>query len=196
MTLPITLCLTAYLLGSIPFGVIVARLNKVDLRQHGSGNIGATNVARTLGKKLGVLTLIGDALKGVVAVALADFLLSNPIHIASAGLFAFLGHLFPVFLKFRGGKGVATGLGVFLYLMPLSTLSSMAIFGITLWLWNFVSLSSIVAAASIPLLALFFSVELAYVALASVVAVLVIIRHHANISRLMKGTENRFPSKT
>ncbi len=139
MTLPITLCLTAYLLGSIPFGVIVARLNKVDLRQHGSGNIGATNVARTLGKKLGVLTLIGDALKGVVAVALADFLLSNPVHIASAGLFAFLGHLFPVFLKFQGGKGVATGLGVFLYLMPLSTLSSMAIFGITLWLWNFVS---------------------------------------------------------
>lgn len=196
MTLPITLCLTAYLLGSIPFGVIVARVNKVDLRQHGSGNIGATNVARTLGKKLGVLTLIGDALKGVVAVALADFLLSNPVHIASAGLFAFLGHLFPVFLKFRGGKGVATGLGVFLYLMPLATLSSMAIFGITLWLWNFVSLSSIVAAASIPLLALFFSVESAYVALASAVAALVIIRHHANISRLMKGTENRFPSKT
>jgi glycerol-3-phosphate acyltransferase PlsY len=196
MTLPIILCLTAYLLGSIPFGVIVARLNKVDLRQHGSGNIGATNVARTLGKKLGVLTLIGDALKGVVAVALADFLLSNPVHIASAGLFAFLGHLFPVFLKFQGGKGVATGLGIFLYLMPLPTLSSMAIFGITLWIWNFVSLSSIVAAASIPLLALFFSVESAYVALSSVVAALVIIRHHANISRLMKGTENRFPSKT
>lgn len=196
MTLPIILCLIAYLLGSIPFGVIVARLNKVDLRQHGSGNIGATNVARTLGKKLGVLTLIGDALKGVVAVALADFLLSNPVHIASAGLFVFLGHLFPVFLKFKGGKGVATGLGVFLYLMPLSTLSSMAIFGITLWLWNFVSLSSIVAAASLPLLALFFSVESAYPALASVVAVLVIIRHQANISRLMRGTENRFPSKT
>lgn len=196
MNLTIILCLIAYLLGSIPFGVIFARLNKVDLRQHGSGNIGATNVARTLGKKLGVLTLVGDALKGVAAVALADSLLSNPAHIAFAGLFAFLGHLFPVFLKFRGGKGVATGLGIFLYLMPLPTLASMAVFGISLWLWNFVSLSSIVAAASIPLLALFFSADQAYIALASVVAVLVIIRHHANISRLMKGTENRFPSKS
>ncbi len=196
MNLPIILCLIAYLLGSIPFGVIFARLNKVDLRQHGSGNIGATNVARTLGKKLGVLTLVGDALKGVAAVALADSLLSNPAHIAFAGLFAFLGHLFPVFLKFRGGKGVATGLGIFLYLMPLPTLASMAVFGISLWMWNFVSLSSIVAAASIPLLALLFSADQAYIALASVVAVLVIIRHHANISRLMNGTENRFPSKS
>ncbi|QPJ60427.1 MAG: glycerol-3-phosphate 1-O-acyltransferase PlsY [Candidatus Nitronauta litoralis] len=196
MNLLIILCLTAYLLGSIPFGVIFARLNKVDLRKHGSGNIGATNVARTLGKKLGVLTLVGDALKGVAAVALADALQTNPVHIAIAGLLAFLGHLFPVFLKFRGGKGVATGLGIFLYLMPIPTLASMAVFGVSLWMWNFVSLSSIVAAATIPLLAFFFSMEQAYAALASVVAVLVIIRHHANISRLMKGTENRFPSKS
>ncbi len=195
MTLPIILGCAGYLLGSIPFGVILARLNKVDLRQHGSGNIGATNVARTLGKKLGALTLVGDALKGVVAVALADALLINPWHIAGVGLVAFLGHLFPVFLKFRGGKGVATGLGIFLYLMPLATVSSMAVFGASLWLWHYVSASSLVAAVCIPVLAFFFASDTAYIALASVVAVLVIIRHQANISRLLKGTENRFASK-
>ncbi len=196
MSLPIILSLTGYLLGSIPFGIILARINKIDLRQHGSGNIGATNVARTLGKRAGVLTLIGDALKGVAAVSLADALLTNSWHIASVGLCAFLGHLFSVFLKFKGGKGVATGLGVFLYLMPLATLTSMAVFGVTLWLWRYVSVSSMIAAASIPALAYFYSIDPAYVSLASVVAVLVIFKHHQNISRLINGTENRFASKS
>lgn len=196
MSLTIILSLTGYLLGSIPFGIILARINKIDLREHGSGNIGATNVARTLGKRAGVLTLAGDALKGVAAVALADALLTHPWDIAAVGLCAFLGHLFSVFLKFRGGKGVATGLGVFLYLMPLATLTSMAVFGITLWLWRYVSASSMIAAASIPALAYVYSTDPAYVSLASVVAVLVILKHHQNISRLMNGTENRFASKT
>ena len=125
-------CLFAYLLGSIPFGVLLAKLKHVDLRQHGSGNIGATNVARTLGKTAGILTLLGDCGKGYLAPWVAGLLLDTHWGIAMAGLMAFLGHIFSVFLKFKGGKGVATGLGVFLFLMPEAGLSSIVVFVISL----------------------------------------------------------------
>lgn len=191
----ILLNLTGYLLGSIPFGVILARYKNIDLRQHGSGNIGATNVARTLGKRAGLLTLAGDAVKGVVAVALADHFLANPQQVALVGFLAFIGHLHSVFLKFRGGKGVATGLGIFLYLMPWATLCSMAVFGLTLRVWRFVSLSSMIAAISIPVFGWVFSSPPAFAALGLCVAALVVLRHRENIDRLRKGTENRIGSK-
>ncbi len=128
-------------------------------------------------------------------MALAKTMLTDPWHIALVGLMAFLGHLFPVFLKFRGGKGVATGLGIFLYLMPLATLSAMGVFGILLLCWRYVSLSSMVSALSVPLFARVMGATPAYAALGVVVAVCVILRHHENIRRLMQGTENRFGSK-
>ncbi len=192
----ILISLAGYLLGSIPFGVLLARLKKIDLRQHGSGNIGATNVARTLGRGAGILTLVGDAAKGLAAVALADAFLVDPRQVALVGLLAFLGHLFSVFLKFKGGKGVATGLGVFLYLMPWATLSSFAVFALTLWIWQYVSLSSMVSALSIPIFAWLYSVTPAYIVLGGVVAALVVARHRDNIVRLQNGTENRLRSKT
>lgn len=192
---PVLISLAGYLLGSIPFGVILARLKNIDLRQHGSGNIGATNVARTLGKRAGILTLVGDAAKGLLAVALADLLLTDPRQVAFVGFLAFLGHLHSVFLKFRGGKGVATGLGIFLYLMPWATLSSMAVFAFTLWQWRYVSLSSMVAALSIPLFGWGYSADPAFVVLGAVVAALVVLRHRENIVRLQHGTENRLTSK-
>lgn len=192
---PVLISLAGYLLGSIPFGVILARLKNIDLRQHGSGNIGATNVARTLGKRAGILTLAGDAAKGFLAVALADLLLTEPRQVALVGFLAFLGHLHSVFLKFRGGKGVATGLGIFLYLMPWATLSSMAVFALTLWQWRYVSLSSMVAALSIPLFGWGYSADPSFVMLGAVVAALVMLRHRENIVRLQHGTENRLTSK-
>lgn len=187
--------IVAYLLGSIPFGVVLAKMRKVDLRQHGSGNIGATNVARTLGKTAGILTLLGDAAKGAFAVGLADVLLNNPRDMALAGLCAFLGHLYPVFLRFKGGKGVATGLGIFLYLMPPATGMAMVIFATVLATTRYVSLSSILSALALPVSGFVFQQADWSVNVACVVAALVIVRHHENIQRLMAGKENKFASK-
>jgi glycerol-3-phosphate acyltransferase PlsY len=136
------LWLGCYLLGSLPTGVLIARLQKVNIREQGSGNIGATNVARVLGKKAGILTLLGDFSKGLLAVYLADALFKNQNVTSLAGLFAFLGHLFSVFLKFKGGKGVATGLGIFMYLMPVPTLLAMVIFALALKISTYVSVGS------------------------------------------------------
>ncbi len=185
----------AYLLGSIPFGVLFARAQSVDLREHGSGNIGATNVARVLGKKAGILTLIGDALKGWLAVALTSWVLGNPVAIAVAGLMAFFGHLFSVFLKFKGGKGVATGLGIHLYMMPMASLGAMGVFAFTLWISSYVSLSSIIASIVLPIFGIILKAPLPYVYMSLVIAVLVIFKHHENIRRIVAGTESKFPRK-
>ena len=149
------LCLIAYLCGSIPFGVLLAKSQNINIREHGSGNIGATNVARTMGKKAGLLTLAGDVLKGWGMVFLASQWFEKPILIALAGLIVFLGHLFSIFLKFKGGKGVATGLGVFSYVMPVPTLLSAGIFALTLRVSGYVSLSSILAAIALPIFGIF-----------------------------------------
>ena len=122
------LCLLAYLCGSIPFGLLLAKTQNIDIREHGSGNIGATNVTRIMGKKAGFITLIGDVLKGWAIVFLASQWFEKPIFIALAGFMVFFGHLYSIFLRFKGGKGVATGLGVFSFIMPLPTLFSSGVF--------------------------------------------------------------------
>lgn len=188
-------CVLAYLLGSIPFGVLLAKFRRVDLRQHGSGNIGATNVARTLGKTAGILTLIGDCGKGYLAVWIAGLLLEPQWAVAVAGLMAFLGHIFSIFLKFKGGKGVATGLGVFLYLMPWAGLYSIGVFAVSLAFTRYVSVSSILAAISIPCSGIYLKAPEPFIYIAAVAAVLTVIRHHENIRRLMDGTETKFIGK-
>ncbi len=188
----VLLCLFAYLCGSIPFGVLLAKTQNIDIREHGSGNIGATNVARTMGKKAGLITLAGDVLKGLGIVFLASQLFEEPIIIALAGLFVFLGHLFSIFLKFKGGKGVATGLGVFSFVLPLPTLFSAGIFALSLKVSGYVSLSSILATISLPILGIFFKMPLPYIYLAVIVGLFTLQKHHENIIRLAQGTEAKF----
>jgi glycerol-3-phosphate acyltransferase PlsY len=202
----IFVAIIAYLCGSIPFGYILVRLFlKTDVRQTGSGNIGATNVARTGAKGLAILTLLLDAVKGWVAVLIATLYVhhANPVGVdprllpAFAGLFAILGHLYPVWLKFKGGKGVATGLGVFLGLAPTPVGIVLGLFAIIVLLTKYISLGSILAAAAFPFVVYGIYREQfprAAYALIAASSLLIIWRHRANIQRLLKGTENRFPS--
>lgn len=189
------LWLCCYLLGSLPTGVLIARLQKVNIREQGSGNIGATNVARVLGKKAGILTLLGDFSKGLLAVYLADTLFKNQNVTAFAGLFAFLGHLFSVFLKFKGGKGVATGLGVFMYLMPVPTLLAMVIFALALKISTYVSVGSIVSSLCLPIMAILLKSPAPYINVSLAVVVLIIYKHKENIQRLLAGEEKSFLQK-
>ncbi len=182
----------AYLLGSIPTGLLLGKLYGVDVRNEGSGNIGATNLYRTVGRKIGIITLLGDCLKGLLPVLLAAHSPLPPESAALVGLAAFCGHVFSVFLAFRGGKGVATALGVFLALAPLAVLLAIALFAIFMWKWRYVSLGSISAAALMPLAVYAMGHNSAVVTVTSVIAVIVIIRHHENIKRLLAGTENKF----
>ena len=188
-------CLLAYLCGSIPFGMLLAKTQNIDIRLHGSGNIGATNVTRIMGKKLGFITLIGDVLKGWVIVFLASQWFEKPIFIALAGFMVFFGHLYSIFLRFKGGKGVATGLGVFSFIMPLPTLFSSGIFVLSLKVSGYVSLSSILAAISLPILGIFFKMPLPYIYLASIVGLFTLQKHHENIIRIVQGTEAKFLKK-
>jgi glycerol-3-phosphate acyltransferase PlsY len=186
----------SYLLGSIPFGYILMRVFRgQDIRKSGSGNIGATNVAR-FSPALGLLTLILDAGKGIAAVALARAVFPGQNDLAGlAALCAVLGHVFPVWLKFRGGKGVATGLGSFILLAPNAIFMMIGIFVVVLLLFRYVSLSSVIAAALLPLLAWLLNsyggtpLMLGFMAAASL---LIIIKHHQNLRRLVAGTEPRF----
>lgn len=150
----IALLIGAYLLGAVPFGLLLGRVAGVDVRREGSGNIGATNVGRLLGKKLGLLTLAADMLKGVLPMLLAGWLLvdgdQRSLLVLACGAAAFIGHIFPIYLGFKGGKGVATALGVFLYLAPLAALGAMAVFALVLLNWGYVSLASLSAAFFIP----------------------------------------------
>ncbi len=183
---------SAYLCGSIPTGVLIARRLGVEVRQVGSGNIGATNVARSAGKKAGLLTLLGDAAKGLIPVLIVRFLDLGETTLACTAVAALLGHLFPIFLGFSGGKGVATGLGVFLGLAPYATLFALLLFLAIFVFFRIVSLASLVAAAATPLLLLLLAYPSAYVVAGLVVALLIIVRHHKNITRLWKGQEPKF----
>jgi glycerol-3-phosphate acyltransferase PlsY len=185
----------AYLLGSIPTGYILGKFSGVDVRQVGSGNVGATNVARAVGKWQGVLTLLADAVKGMVPVAIGLRMNLQPEAIAAIASAAFLGHLYPVFLKFRGGKGVATGLGALLIIAPLATLLLVGVFAAVVYSTRIVSLSSISAAAMAPLVLWIFFQPPAIVSMGAFLAAMIVWRHRGNIQRLLAGTEPRFDAR-
>jgi acyl phosphate:glycerol-3-phosphate acyltransferase len=191
-----------YLLGSIPFGLLVGKIfGSGDVRQRGSGNIGATNVSRVVGPLAGILTLVLDAAKGAAAVLLAArFTEQNATAMMLAGLAALCGHCFPVWLRFKGGKGVATGLGVFAALSPLAAACSLAVFVLAVLFWRYVSLASLAAAAAMPLLIYFFwaprhapPLSVTFGTLAA--AALIFLKHDANLQRLSDGTEPKFSFK-
>lgn len=188
----VILTIFAYLLGSIPSGFIVGIFSGVDVRNSGSGNIGATNVARTLGKGLGLLTLLADTAKGVLPVFIAQRLGSSDAAIALVGIFAFLGHLYPVFLKFQGGKGVATAFGVLLMVAPPVPAVLILFFGAAVFASRIVSLGSIAAAGAAPLTLWAMSYSPIFVMMSAFLGVMIIWRHRDNIKRLLAGTEPRF----
>lgn len=209
--LPFLVIVMSYLIGSIPFSFIVARLKTgTDIRRQGSHNVGATNVLRTAGRTAGFLALLLDLSKGYAAVALARWIVLQPswpieaaltggplqsreFWIALAGLVAILGHMYPVWLHFEGGKGVATATGVFLALGPIVIAGAAIVFAIVLITTRFVSLASMFAAASVPLLFHFLTpgAPLWRVVVSILIAVIVILKHHSNIERLANGTERR-----
>ncbi len=185
-------CIFAYLLGSVPSGLILCRaIWHIDIREHGSRNIGATNVYRTLGKGPGALVFLLDFLKGFLGVTIAMLLVGTPLAMVLGGIAAILGHSASVFLRFKGGKGVATGLGVIAMLMPVVTVIVFFAWLLIVFLTRYVSLGSIVGAALVPVLAFLFDYPTEYTLFGVLAAVLVIVRHHANIGRLLNGTESK-----
>jgi glycerol-3-phosphate acyltransferase PlsY len=192
----VVLMLVAYLLGSVPFGVVVARARGgMDLRRVGSGNIGATNVLRALGKSAAALTLLGDIGKGALAVGLGRWIGISPTGLALIGLAAVTGHLCPVFAGFRGGKGVATTLGVVLAVMP-------AVGGLLLLIWlavaalcRYSSLAALAAAAALPVLAWWLDGRASMLVLSVTLFLILLVRHRENIARLWQGTEGKIGQK-
>jgi glycerol-3-phosphate acyltransferase PlsY len=194
----------SYLLGSIPFGYLLVRIFRgEDVRQSGSGNIGATNVSRK-SPMLGALTLLLDATKGTAAVALsyvvADHVVAIPAldDLALGALFAVIGHVFPVWLRFRGGKGVATGLGAFALIAPKAVLIAVVIFIAVVAISRYVSLGSIVAVAAFPIMAWLidqFSASPTTLALITLASLLILVKHRDNLRRLLAGTENRIGAR-
>lgn len=199
--IPITFVIPfyAYLLGSIPFGLLLTKaFGRGDVRKVGSGNIGATNVARAAGMAAGVLTLVLDVAKGAGAVLLAEKLSNeSATWMMIAGLAALIGHCFPVWLKFKGGKGVATAMGVFLVLSPLACLAASILFALVVVFWRYVSLGSVSAAAAMPLLIYFLwaphhAPPLAITFGGVAAALLIIYKHRGNLQRLVEGVEPKF----
>lgn len=204
----ILLAIASYLIGSIPFGYVCGRLVRgIDIRQHGSGNIGATNVGRVLGGKWGLLVLALDGLKGIVPVAgLAPLLLDSSLPDAThwrvaAAIATIVGHMFPCWLGFRGGKGVATSLGVVACLAGWSTLAAAAVFAVTFAIWRFVSLSSVLAAIGFAVCEMillqpepFAANTWSLACFSLLVPLLIVVRHRSNIGRLVRGEEKRFAS--
>jgi glycerol-3-phosphate acyltransferase PlsY len=188
----ILLIIFAYLLGSIPTGLLLSRaLAGKDPRHEGSQNIGATNVMRTAGKALGAMTLIGDCLKGLIPVCIAFGLVQSQAWVAAVALTAFLGHCFPIYLGFKGGKGVATALGIYLPLTPLAVLVNIFLFASAFGLSRMVSVGSLTAAIAMPLLIWVGRYPLPDLILSSCVGVRIIYRHKENIQRLLHGKENK-----
>lgn len=194
-----SLILFSYLLGSVPTGLILARGAGVDIRQHGSGNIGATNVGRTLGRMWGGMTLVGDVAKAMAPMLLVGWYLKGSkdvqIWMALAGAAAFLGHLFPIYLGFKGGKGVATALGVFLLLSPLALMANILLFILVVWRSGYVSLGSIMAAAVMPLGVWLETSSIALTTITAFMSTLIWIKHRDNIRRLLNHTEKGWKKK-
>ncbi len=190
------LALMGYVIGSIPFSFLVARLFGVqDVRTVGSGNVGATNVMRSAGMWPGVVALILDALKGAATVILARSFSSSEAVVCLTGLFAVTGHLFPVWLGFRGGKGVATGAGLFLPLAPQALGFAVLLFLVALAAFRYVSLASVVASFGLPVGAYFLGASRTVVLTALIAASMVVGKHHANIGRLFRGVEPKLGAK-
>ncbi len=188
----IVLVVAAYVLGSVPFGLLIARVQGgVDLRRVGSGNIGATNVLRTVGKGAAALTLLGDMGKGAAAVGLGRWFGVSPTVLAMIALVAVAGHLFPVFGGFRGGKGVATTLGVVLAAMPAVGALLLLLWLLVAAAWRYSSLAALVASAAMPVLAWLVDGRPAMLGLSGALFLVVLLRHRENIARLWKGTEGK-----
>ncbi|MFC6464543.1 glycerol-3-phosphate 1-O-acyltransferase PlsY [Marinilactibacillus sp. GCM10026970] len=184
--------LLAYLLGSIPSGVWIGKLFfKTDIRKHGSGNTGTTNTYRVLGKTAGTIVLVMDILKGTIAALLPLWLGSN-VHPMVVGLFAIIGHVFPIFAKFKGGKAVATSAGIALGAQPIFLLCIAAIWGSTLYVSSMVSLASIIAVIIAAIASLFLGDAL-FAVIAWIAMIIVIVRHSSNIVRIKNGTESKVP---
>jgi len=191
----------AYLLGAIPSGFILGKLQNVDIREHGSKNIGATNTFRVLGPMPGIISLLFDIAKGFFAVYFARMLLFGyagtilQLLLALTGLLAIMGHVFSIFLKFKGGKGVATGAGVFLNILPIPSLAALIIFIITLIISRYVSLASILAIVSFFIIELILNLpefnEFTYLIFSFIIMILILVRHKENIKRLKQGNENK-----
>jgi glycerol-3-phosphate acyltransferase PlsY len=186
----------AYFLGSVPFGILVARLidRSVDLRAVGSGNIGATNVARVVGKTGGILTLLLDAGKGIFAMTLVPLFVEGRLAMwfALVGAAVLLGHVFPVYLNFRGGKGVATALGIVLFLSPVAAFLLVVLFSLVVYFTRYVSLGSLCAAAALPPIMALLATSRHYVTLSLGMTFLVFYTHRDNIRRLIAGSERKF----
>ncbi len=183
--------LGSYVAGSFPTSYIIARMARgIDIREHGSGNPGATNVFRVVGPAAGAVTFIIDASKGLAPVLIAASLTGHhPVYMIAAGIGAIAGHMWTFFLKFRGGKGVATAAGVFTALLPLPTLFGLMIFAAALLATRYVSLGSMLGALSLPVSAVIRKEPPAFVVFAAIVSLAVVVRHRANIVRLLAGTE-------
>ncbi|PTL79122.1 glycerol-3-phosphate 1-O-acyltransferase PlsY [Vitiosangium sp. GDMCC 1.1324] len=188
------LLLLGYLAGSVPFGVLLTRwLRGVDVRQSGSGNIGATNVTRVAGKKLGAVVLLLDALKGALAVVLAQWLMPDAPRVhAAVGLAAFLGHVYPVWLKLQGGKGVATALGVLVVLAPLAALSGALVYAGLVAAWRVSSIGSLAGGVTAVVIASLTAQAPEYAWLSALLFALILWTHRSNIQRLLRRTERRF----
>jgi acyl phosphate:glycerol-3-phosphate acyltransferase len=197
----ICFAIAAYIVGSIPFGKLIAGyVAHIDITRRGSGNIGATNVARELGMKWGVITLILDVLKGLVPILVFSVYVSgsgtkHEIALAGIGLCALLGHMFPLFLKFRGGKGVATALGVYLAMSPLSCLCGLVLFVLIVAIWDFISLGSIIAACAMPLFLILFGKPYPFIAASVFMALLICVKHRENIRQLVRGEERKWKQR-
>jgi len=191
--------IASYLIGAIPFGLLVGKLAGVDVRSAGSRNIGATNVNRLLGKKLGFLTLVLDCLKGYLPIYLATLFIQDSgemsFYIMSCGVMAVVGHMFPVYLGFRGGKGVATALGVFLFLSPPAIGISLIVFIAAVAVSGFVSAGSLLASGLFPLWLWLLGYPKIMVVTAVVIAALIWAKHHENIARLLQGTEKSWKKR-
>ena len=187
----LTVILLAYVLGSIPFGLIIARIFNLDIRKHGSGNIGATNVFRTLGPVAGVIVFTLDLLKGTLPVYLAVQITADPWLIILAGLAAVLGHTYSIFMKFKGGRGVATGLGILLGIAPEIFVGALIMGLLIILISRYVSLASICMPPLVTLALILLNKPLPYTIIAGLITVLIIVRHIPNIKRLVNGTERK-----
>jgi glycerol-3-phosphate acyltransferase PlsY len=190
--MPVIAIIAAYAIGSIPFALILARRwGTRDLRRVGSGNLGAANVWRATGATAGVLVALLDIAKGAAGVVVAEQLNGGAAAPAAAGVAAVLGHIYPVWLGFRGGKGVATSCGVFAVLTPLAVLPALAIFFVGVWITKYVSVGSVLASLALPPIAYATGSPETAIAAAAAVAVLIVFRHRSNLKRVRAGTEPR-----